>query len=289
MTSEILRDGFHPTPATTATPAEGERTLVDLAEGRYRVRLARDAEELAALQRLRFEVFNRELGEGLASAWQSGRDEDAFDAGCDHLLVEEAPSGALVGTYRLQTAAMAARHRGFYSAGEFDLGPLPAEVLDTAVEVGRACVARAHRNTRVLFLLWRGLARYVASHGLRYLFGCASVTSQDPAVGMALYRRLAEEGRLHPTVWVPPLAALACDGGEPTRSGRGLAPPLRPELERASSDSVVELPPLFRIYLRHGAWICGPPAIDREFGTLDFFVLFDVDAMDPARFRAFFG
>lgn len=262
MSTEILATPVR--PIATTLP----RSLVCLEEGRYRVRLAHDLDEVHALQRLRFDVFNRELGEGLASAWESGRDEDPFDAGCDHLLVEEISTGRPVGTYRLQTAAMASRHRGFYAAGEFDLARVPTEVLESAVEVGRACVARAHRNTRVLFMLWRGLARYVAVHRLRYFFGCASVASQEPAEGVALYRHLAAEGRLHPTVEVTPRPALAC------RTVRQVDAP--------------ELPPLFRIYLRHGAWICGEPAIDREFGTLDFFVLLDVEAMDEKQRRTFF-
>jgi putative hemolysin len=254
---------------TAALGTAQESPFVALQEGRYRVRLARDAEEVRSLQRLRFEVFNRELGEGLSSAWESGRDEDVFDAGCHHLLVEEVATGAPVGTYRLQTAAMAARHQGFYSAGEFDLSPLPAALLDSAVELGRACVAPAHRNTRVLFLLWRGLARYVAAQQLRYLFGCASVTSQNPSEGVALYAQLVTQGRLHPILRVAPHPAFACDSYQ--------------------AADAPEIPPLFRIYLRHGAWICGPPAVDREFGTLDFLVLFDVAAMDPDRFRTFFG
>lgn len=253
-------------PAATRSEAPAPFTL--LQDGRYRVRLAREIEELRALQRLRFEVFNRELGEGLASAWETGRDEDRFDAGCDHLLVEEVETRTLVGTYRLQTAAMAARHRGFYSAGEFNLDSLPGQVLDNAVELGRACVAREHRNTRVLFMLWRGLARYVAAHQLRYLFGCGSLTSQEPAEGIAVYRQLAAEGRLHPTARVTPRPGFAC------RTVRSVEPP--------------ELPALFRMYLRHGARICGEPAIDRGFGTLDFLVLFDVAAMDAKQYRTFF-
>jgi len=255
-------------PATAiTTPELVPYTL--LQEGRYRVRLAREVEELRALQRLRFEVFNRELGEGLSSAWETGRDEDRFDAGCDHLLVEEVASRKPVGTYRLQTAAMAARHQGFYSDDEFDLDGLPAEVRDNAVELGRACVAREHRNGRVLFMLWRGLARYFEAHRLRYLFGCASVSSQEPAEGIALYRQLAAEGRLHPTARVTPRPGFAC------RTVRTVEPP--------------ELPALFRIYLRHGALVCGEPVIDREFGTVDFLLLFDVAAMDARRYRTFFG
>ena len=107
--------------ASTAIARSEPAPFTLLQEGRYRVRLAREIEELRALQRLRFEVFNRELGEGLMSAWETGRDEDRFDAACDHLLVEEVATRQPVGTYRLQTTPMAARHEGLYSAGEFDL------------------------------------------------------------------------------------------------------------------------------------------------------------------------
>lgn len=262
MSTQILAP-----PVRSVTPTL-PRSLVCLEEGRYRVRLARDLDEVQALQRLRFEVFNRELGEGLASAWESGRDEDAFDSGCDHLLVEEIASGIPVGTYRLQTAAMASRHRGFYAANEFDLTAVPTEILEAAVEVGRACVARDHRNTRVLFMLWRGLARYVNVYRLRYLFGCGSVASQEPAEGIALHKQLVDAGRLHASVRVTPRPGIAC------RSARVVDAP--------------ELPPLFRMYLRHGAAICGEPAMDREFGTVDFFVLLDVTAMDEKQRRTFF-
>jgi len=264
MTTELFRQ------ATTLALEPTPKVFAPFQEGRYRVRLARDAEEVESLQRLRFEVFNRELGEGLASAWWTGRDQDEFDATCHHLLVEEAATNKLVGTYRLQTAAMVSRHRGFYSAGEFDVSTMPADVLENGVELGRACVAREHRNTRVLFLLWKGLARYVQTYELRYLFGCGSITSQDPGEGLALYDRLVADGRLHPTVRVAPQPALACDDAP-----RAAVAP--------------ELPPLFRMYLRNGAWICGAPAIDREFGTIDFLVLFDVAAMDAERYRTFFG
>src|SRR5207249_10233525 len=82
----------------------------------YTVRLARDGTDIETAQRLRFEVFNLELNEGLDAAYLSGLDADQFDECCDHLLVEEARSGAVVGTYRLQTGQLAAANHGYYSA-----------------------------------------------------------------------------------------------------------------------------------------------------------------------------
>ena len=242
-------------------------------QGRYRARFARSRAELDAILRLRFEVFNLELGEGLEESFATGRDEDAFDRTCHHLLVEDSASGAIIGTYRLQTGEMASAGDGFYSAGEFDLESLPPTLTDQAVEVGRACIARAHRNRAVLFLLWRGLAQYMETNQLRYLFGCCSLTSQDPAEGLHALAHLRRQGQLHPTVQVPPLPGFEC------------SPPSGYE----DPEGPYSLPILFRTYLRYGALVCGSPAIDREFKTIDFFVLFDLEALSDKKRALFFG
>jgi len=104
-------------------------------QGRYELRFARTQEELDEILHLRFEVFNLELGEGLRESFRTGRDVDELDLQCHHLLVEDRRSGEIVGTYRLQTGAMAARGRGFYAAGEFDLDAMPAAVLRDSVEL----------------------------------------------------------------------------------------------------------------------------------------------------------
>jgi len=46
-------------------------------------------------------------------------------------------------------------------------------------------------------------------------------------------------------------------------------------------------PKLLRAYLAIGAKICGPPAIDREFGTIDFLTLLDLRTL-PVIVRAHF-
>ena len=47
-----------------------------------------------------------------------------------------------------------------------------------------------------------------------------------------------------------------------------------------------EIPKLLRAYLTIGAKICGPPALDRQFKTIDFLTMLDLDALHPlARLR----
>jgi putative hemolysin len=241
--------------------------------GRYRVRFAQGPSDLDRILRLRFEVFNLELGEGLDASFATRRDWDRFDACCHHLLVEDRDGSELVGTYRMQTSEMARDGEGLYSAGEFDLGALPAGILDDAIEAGRACIRREHRNRQVLFLLWRGLAIYLQTTGKRYFFGCSSLTSQDPAEGVRLYRQLVAGGMVRGDFTVPPLPAWRCEA--PAADAEEGAPP-------------VELPALFGTYLRYGAKVCSPPAIDREFKTIDFLVLVDSHELSPRTRKLFF-
>lgn len=109
-----------------------------IVHGRYCAQFATSPQQLDEVLRLRFEVFNLELNEGLASSYALGRDRDEFDHGCHHLFVANAGSQDVIGTYRVQTAEMARANGGFYSATEFDLSGFPVEIVANAVELGRA-------------------------------------------------------------------------------------------------------------------------------------------------------
>jgi putative hemolysin len=243
-----------PRPASDTRPAPA-----------YRARLATSAADLLAAQALRFEVFNLELDEGLVQSYDTGLDADPFDAVCDHLIVEDSNDGSVVGTYRLQTGARARSALGYYSEREFDFSPyepLRAQIL----ELGRACIHRQHRNFAVLNLLWKGIGSYAQEQGARYLIGCSSFTTQDAAVGAAAYERLS--ANLVPEPWrTQPVPAFAC--------------PLLPVAAEAP-----RIPRLLSAYLAFGAGICGPPAIDREFKTVDFLTWIDVESPSVVAMQA---
>lgn len=229
--------------------------------GLYELSLAEHLDDVRAAQRLRFEVFNLELHEGLPEAFLTGLDADAFDEVCDHLIVRERAGGAVVGTYRLQTGRNAALHQGYYSAREFNFHPYEA-VRDQLVELGRACVALEHRNQSVLGLLWKGIARYAEVHGARYLTGCSSLTTQDEAAALATFRGLSLEHLVAPHFQTRPCPGWHCSA-------------------IVGSPIALPVPRLLRAYLALGAKICGAPAIDREFSSIDFLTWLDLEAMSP--------
>lgn len=234
----------------------------------YELSLAAGEDEVRAAQRLRFAVFNLELGEGMPGSVATGLDADAFDVVCDHLVVRERATGEVVGTYRLQTGATAAASgRGYYSEREFDFGPFE-RARGEMVELGRACVAAAHRNQSVLGLLWRGIADYAHARGARYLVGCSSLTSQSPAEGLAAYGQLAQRNLAAEAWRTRPLPAWRCEADDA-------------DVARWAQRGV-KIPRLMTAYLAAGAAVCGEPAIDREFKTVDFLTWMDLRAM-PAR------
>ena len=251
---------------------------------KYAARLARSADELRRAQRLRFEVFNLELNEGLVESHFTGLDIDLFDNVCDHLIVEDVATDEIVGTYRLQTGARAAANIGYYSEREFDFTPYEP-LRGEMIELGRACVHAEHRNFNLLHLLWRGIATYAVERRGRFLIGCSSLTSQDPVEGVAMYQKLRSY-LVKPALRTQPRAEFCVTAGGydagwsgawPHQGGPGLT---RPATAGASSR-------LLRAYLAIGAKICGPPAIDREFGTIDFLTLLDLLEL-PAIVRAHF-
>jgi hypothetical protein len=123
--------------------------------------------------------------------------------------------------------------------------------------------------------------------GLRYLIGCSSLTSKNPAEGWQMYRQL-EHYRVLPGFETVPTAAYACPS-EPA-GAKAQTPPHRQEPSMPTtapsplnpSQLQVKVPKLLRTYLAIGARICGPPAWDREFGTIDFLTLLDLKLLSPS-------
>ena len=265
--------------ATLAVPARiaPRLTLVDarffstqeIIEGRYVVRFARTREEIDAALKLRFEVFNLELGEGPFSSFLTGQDRDEFDLTSQHLILIDRMQRQVVGTYRLRTYEIAKTIQGFYSSREFDLSTLPPEVFANALEVDRVCVAKAHRNSRAHIVLWKGLALCLRENHKSCVFGSLSLTTQDPLEAGRIFDKLSSEGHLHPELTIRPKPGFKCFWYR------------MPE----GRSNEVAIPDWLRICLRFGTKLCGPPAINRQFKTINFPVFLDAKQLEPTIHR----
>ena len=278
-----------PAPSTTAPPT-GPVPTVDHGEdasagaaGHYSLLLTREPGDVLAAQRLRHAVFAGEQGARpsttdatAVAAAVEGRDADAFDEHCDHLVVREDATGAIVGTYRMLTPDGARAAGGLYSDTEFDLSAIDP-LRSGIVEVGRSVVHPGHRHGVVLSLVWAGIGRYMMLTGRRWVVGCASVP-------------LTPEGALPGGVWSTVASRHLAPAARRVRPWRE-APigPYDPAAPGAGRAARAALPPLLRGYLRLGAEIGGPPALDPDFGVADLFILLDEPAIDPRWRRHLFG
>ena len=229
---------------------------------------ARTNEDLEAIQRLRYQVFTSEMNAVFPDA-VDGMDIDRFDPWCHHIMVKEANTGKVVGTYRLMTPENSLKAGGFYSESEFDLSAL-GNLRHECVEAGRSCTHPDYRSGSAIMLLWTGMAQFMWRNGYRYLLGCASVSLRDDGATAAEVWRVAQKSMAdHPEV--PQLTPLH-----------------RYPVEKLTSVLPARVPPLIKGYLNIGASICGQPAWDPDFNTADFPVLMDIQHIDE-RYRRHFG
>ena len=253
-------------PAPPATPSQRP-----CGQGRIEVGWARHEDEVREAQRLRFDVFAGELGARLATP-VPGHDIDRFDDYCEHLLVRDALTGEVVGTYRLLTPAQALRAGGTYCDNEFDLARL-APLRARMVELGRSCVHPRYRQGGVILALWAALAAFMGRNGLETMIGCASIPVNDAgahnldsgrSAAAGLWHQVRRDHLADPRYHVQPRIALPVDGPLPV--------------------AAVEPPPLIKGYLRLGAKALGPPAWDAAFNTADLPMMMRMADL-PERYR----
>lgn len=226
----------------------------ELLTPKFRLRLARGARDLRALQALRHLAFHG----------RPGIDADWHDLYGEHLLVETLAGSALA-TLRIRLFGEGAALDEAYSARFYDLTAYAAQAGAKA-EIGRLCLHPEARVAEVLRLVWAGLARVVTGADTRHLFGCSSLAGAGPGRhGPALAHLAATV--LGPAALCPsprgPATALAC-GAPPDPAG---------------------LTPLLRFYLGLGGWVGDHAIPDPQLDTTLVFTALDLSALTPARMR----
>jgi L-ornithine Nalpha-acyltransferase len=237
------------------------------------LRLAESESDLLAAQRLRYRVFVEELGGNGPLVDHSERlERDQFDPYFDHLVLVDdrrdvASLDHVIGVYRVMRSDQARAGAGFYSAGEYDLGPIEWSGR-RLLELGRSCVHPDYRGGTAMLHLWTGLADYVRTHGIELLFGVASFPGTDaPSLAQPL-------SYLHHHHLAPPdLRVRARVDG---LVDMNLLSPDRIDRKAAMKAT----PALIKAYLRLGGFVGEGAWIDRAFRTTDVCLVMDTSRMN---------
>lgn len=251
--------------------------------GKLQVRLARSENEILNAQRIRFSVFHNEFGAKLDdNSMQLERDQDLFDAYCDHLIVldTELPgqeSEQIVGTYRLMRKQHAVKAGGYYSADEFAVAGLMARHSNrNFLELGRSCVLPAYRGKRTIELLWQGIWTYTRQNNIDVMIGCASFAGTIPAKHAEALTFLNTHAKVRGEWYIAPLPA------------RHVSMDMMPEEAIDLKSAITKLPPLIKGYLRLGAAFGDGAVIDPVFKTIDVMVVLPVEHIKQ-RYKSHYG
>ncbi|MGF1501726.1 MAG: GNAT family N-acetyltransferase [Paracoccaceae bacterium] len=243
-------------------------------KGSFKARLAEGREDVRACQRLRHLTFvaDRGLvrsGPGAADAI----DLDAFDAVCEHIMVEDAKTGTLVCCFRMLPLGSGAEIGRSYSAQFYELSNL-ALYPGRMVEMGRFCVHPEWRDPNILRTAWAAMTRYVDETGVELLFGCSSFHGVDAERYMDAFALLAER-HLAPNRWLPRVKAPTVFRFAAKLRFR------KPDLKLALG----RMPPLLRTYLTMGGWVSDHAVIDPDLDTLHVFTGVEIGKIPPSRAR----
>lgn len=237
-----------------------KQVAVNMPLQRYEVRITENRHEIEEAQRLRYEVFAREMGARLKSD-HLGLDQDRYDHFVKHLIVRDAFQRKIVGYTRILTREMASVIGGFYSCSEFDLSRILA-LPGKMIEIGRTCIHKDYRKGSTISLLWTGIATVMENYKIDYLIGCASIPmGEHGEIAKSVLRSLNEHRKVPEAIRVFPKT------------------PLPKNVDHLNSPEAT-IPPLIKGYLRAGATICGEPCWDPEFNVADLFIFLDRKKID---------
>lgn len=238
--------------------------------GSLEVCLAKTSQDIEEAQKLRYRIFYEEMGAphlDTIPSLKEGRDSDAFDEICDHLLVKDHEKNqAIVGTYRLIRREVAQQHGSFYSATEYDIRILEQQ-LGEILEVGRSCIDINYRTRPTMQLLWQGIVTYMSLLDVSFLFGCASFSGTNP------------QDYAHALSYLYHFHLAPLD----------LCPVALPQhyvnMNRLPKDKIDlklarhQLPPLIKGYLRVGCYVGDGAVVDSSFNTTDVCIVLKTDLL----------
>lgn len=247
---------------------------------RLEVRLAENADEILASQKLRYKVFYEERGAQPSDEMAAQkRDFDHYDPLCDHLLVLDHRRGAgadgVVGTYRLLRQSVANEHGGFYSADEYHIESMLNAVKETGeiMELGRSCVEADYRTMPTLQLLWQGIAAYVFKYDIKLMFGCASFHGTDPDAFSDVLTYLHHNH-------------LAPEDMRPRAIEERYETMMRAEIGGIDQRQALrDLPPLIKGYLRLGGFVGDGAVVDHQFNTTDICIVLPTEKVTDRYYK----
>jgi len=236
----------------------------EIEKGPYVIKVAETEEELINTFKLRYGVY----GPFYKTPPRLPLDIDGYDKLADHIIVTNKDKHQVVGTYRVLCSDYT---DNFYTAREFNIDNVMA-TGGKLVEMGRATVSSEARSGAVITLLWRGLGEYISNAKAEYLFGCATLWTQDFKYVADVWSYFKEKGLYFDKDVFPLLQNEIPAWSSLVKEEAVLSEEKQKEVSKS-------LPPLFKSYIKAGAKFGNTPANDVKLQSVDFFTICKVSEL----------
>lgn len=197
---------------------------------------------------------------------ENGLDYTPYDDYAKQIVCIDTETNQVVGVYRVITSDTLPQGKGFACEEEFNFTQLK-DTGEKIAELSRAVIKREYRNTMVLSYLLRFIITYLEENGYRFAIGEASFYGTDKSKYLKEITYLANLAPITDfditsveSEQVTPLPIDQIDLQETKRS----------------------LPPLIRAYLSFGAKVSKDTSLDLPFGSVDVFILLDLQNYNKA-------
>ncbi len=225
---------------------------------KFSVKFAQTEEEKRSAYALRYRDMILEYNPTRTN--ETGLDVNAYDEYAKQIICIDNETGEVVGCYRVIESDLIPENGSFTCDEEFDLTYLK-QSGEKIAELSRAVIKKEYRNNVVLMLLLRFVVKYLRQQNYRYIIGSASFFGTDKD---KYQKELSYIAHHH-----------AIDDKYRITAKEEKQITLLAETDFDAAEVKHALPPLIRAYLSFGAKMSKQSFTDREFGSIDLFVLLD--------------
>lgn len=241
-----------------------------MTNNKFTVKLADTQAEIDSAMKLRLQM----IAEYDPSKTDVKSDCSEWDKDAYHLIVKDNDTNEVVAYYRMITSKHCSEADKFVCEEEFDINSLKAGG-EKLCEFSRAVVQKDYRNGTLLVLLWKFILDFVQKNNCRYLIGDVSFMGTNretyrEEISYLVNNFAIDEYDIKSKDTLPPMKLMNANDYDSAKVKR-------------------RLPALLKAYTAFGGKLSSETFVDTAFGSVDLFVLLDMNNVNWAYVHRMLG
>lgn len=240
----------------------------------YEISTVTQSKELLKLLKLRNILENR--SQDMRLSFPSFTFTDTHDSGSEHIMIRDLKTKTIIGGFRLLSSGYG---QPFFCENKFNINGLKHN-SGKILELSKLFLFPEHKNKDLMVLATRFLSEYTMKSHDEYIVSIQSINSDSSKSAALAFRYFCSLGRLNGTLCSPPTVDYLVPNFQHWNSH------FKNVLsENEMRESLSLLSSTFKQTIDMGAFIGGPPAIDRQTNRIDFLTILHKEDLNRALWK----